>query len=296
MLNSLLAHMLYTPHASQSGGRGLSPALWSRARDSMQNPDGTVGAIMFSDDFTNFAMNQTGDASAALTFPSIEGVGSGGYHCYLDIGASATPLQTDTAADWGGVVRLIGGDTDDDVAVLNTPEFLGYDVANSAERMIIFEARVRLTNVADGSAFIGLGSSEMRAVNGLIASNGAPITTANCIGFNVIEDDPDGWDFIHQAASVDDVRTASMQNAVASTWYKLGFIIDPLADAAERVQIFVDNVKKATFVTGAVVEGTTFPADVGLGLVAIAHTETAATHQKVLDIDWWAAYQGGATG
>ena len=292
------ANSIYTMHVGDhSAGAGisarsLSPRLWSHMYKHSIAPDGGGGCTWFGDDFTNFSLNQAGDASGALTFPSIEGVGAGAYHCYLDVGASVAPIQSDTAADWGGVVRIIGGDTDDDVAVLCTHEFLGYDVANTAQKLTIFEARVRIITVTDGSAFIGLGSAEMRADGGLIAAgSGAPIATANAIGFNIMEDDPNGWDFIHQAASQADVRTSSVQDAVASTWYKLGFVIDPKAPAANRVKIYVDNTEQTSYITSTVVEGTTFPADVGLGLVAATMTETNGTEEKIMDIDWWAVYQ-----
>jgi len=244
-------------------------------------------------------MNQAGDASGALALPTIQAVGTGTYHAYIDVGASAVQLVSDTAADWGGVVRLIGGDTDDDTMVIGTPEFLGYDVAQTlttdpGQKLTIFEARVRLTNVTDGSAFIGLASKDMIANAALVASgDGGPLAASNALGFNVVEGDPDGWDFIHQATGQAEVRTASMQDAVASTWYKLGFVIDPTAPAAKRVKIYVDNVESSTYITATAVEGTTFPADVGLGLVAATMTETNGTEEKVLDIDWWAVYQAG---
>ena len=284
------ANRFYTSHVSQVNGRGLSPLVWQHIDAGASSPDGVGGGVWFGDDFTGFA-GMSAEIGSDLTYPDTAGQTLAGYHAYVDTSGSITRVQTDNLADLGGVVKVIGGDAADDNTAFGTGEYIHYDVATPNQQLTIFEARVRLTTVTDGSAFIGLGSSEMIASAGLIAGSGLPITTANAIGFNVIEDDPDGWDFVYQAAGQTPVRTASLQDAVAATWYKLGFVINPTEIPEKRVKIYVDNVEQSSYVTGTIVEGTAFPADVGLGLVAGSMVETAGTEEKELDIDWWACYQ-----
>jgi len=267
--------------------RGLSPRLWSDIKVANPSTDGNNAGSFYGDDFE--LMQGTGIvAGAALTYPTVTGLSLSGYRCYASIGASLTRVTGEP----GGIIKFEAGDTADDSMIISTGELVALsDSGGSNNKKTVFETRIKLTTIVQGSVFVGLGSQVMVADGGLIASGGAPIATAAAIGFNVDEGDVDGIDFIYQAANTADVRHINpVKVAVADTWYKLGFVFDPAAPDSKKIKVYVDNVEQTTYVTDALMAVAAFPEDEYMGFVAAAMSgDTPADNN--LEIDWWALYQ-----
>ena len=246
---------------------------------------GDNSGTMYADDFTLF-QGCLDVATSALTLPSATAGGLDGYKCYIDVGAKITRVTDDT----GGVILFDAGDTEDDLAIIGTQPLVKIsDTAADAKRTV-FECRVKLNTVAEGSVFIGLADNTMIADGGLIADDGGVIAAGDAIGFSVDEADVDGIDFCYQKTSAVEQRPMTAQVAAADTWYKLGFVYDPSAPQAKRIKVYVDNVEQSTYVTADNIAATTFPDGVDLGFVAASMAgDTPADNG--LEVDWWALYQ-----
>lgn len=298
MFPGLLPHALYTNHASQSGGRGLSPALWKSAYGQMMSPDGLSNAFMFFDDFTDFYPVTVTTAAGQLQPGK-------GYFAYIEADAtvgSILPLATAS----GGVVRFLTStdtsDGDNHDTTLTTGGNVGTlgaisDTAGS-DFITCFEARFRLSSITDGdgSVFIGCGEEGLAAANTpIVDSTGHTASSDDLIGFLVTEDDNDALKFIYRknGQALQTVLTYGTALA-ASTWYKVGFVYDPRAVPAERIKVFVDNVEQSTYVTATNIAAATFPDGEELALVA-SIKGSANNDPQSFDLDWWGFFQGGQT-
>lgn len=257
--------------------RGPSPALWGRIREVIDPND----AYEIFDDFLNFGGTVTTNVG---TYSS----SGGGWTSYEDTGGSIKNLATES----GGVVRITTDTTDNDECWLQpgsvTSVFGAISDTDGSDKLLIFEARVRLGQTATGNAFIGM-SEEGLAAADTITDAGA-FADKDCIGFLILEDDSDGIDFVYKKAGQTIVTKIAVAQAVtASTWYKLGFIYDPNAVADKRITVFVDGVDEGTYVTATNIATATFPDGEELNpLFGVKNSTTTAT---VLDIDWYRAYQ-----
>ena len=288
-----LPHNLFTNHIGQNTS-GLSPRLWSKISGTIMAGDGQKRLILAGDDFVQFQGLSAVASSAALVLPAATVTVAGGasivtgYQCYVDIGGNVERLETDP----GGVVHFVAGNAADEVAIIGSGNLGSLDdpEGSGTARKTAFECRIKLNTVAEGSMFVGLASNELKAVNGLIASNGSPIAAGAHIGFSVNEADLDGIDFTYQEKTLAEQRIATVQTAAADTWYKLGFIYDPDEVAAKRITVYVDNEEQTTYVTKTLIETSTFPDETMLGFAAASMAGNAAADND-LEIDWWAYAQ-----
>ena len=287
--NSMLTSMLLTIHQGQTGGRGLSPRLWTRARGQMLSADGAENAFFIGDDF-NLFQGLTNAISGTTALPSTTVPSVDGYQVYLDSTTTASGISR-LADVTGGVARFAPGATDNHLAIGYSGNLGAISDTAGSDKLTIFETRLRLhTQVTDGSIFAGLASPGAVADGGLIADAGGLKADQGGIGFQVKEDDPDAIDFVYQAASqTQQVVISGVQAAVADTYYKLGFVYDPKAPTANRIRIFVDNDEQSTYVTGTNIAAATFPDGDFLGAYLAAMTE--GTTSRGMDVDWWAFYQ-----
>jgi len=250
-------------------------------------PDGSGGGVWFSDDFTS--ANGLLEAAGALTFPSAISQSIDGYRAYVDIGSSAARVSDVT----GGVLRLSGDNVDNDMIAIGTGDLLEISDTAGSDKLTIFECRIALPSISatSGSRFIGLGNDEVIADDGLIDDTGALITAGGAaIGFSVLDAAAGAIDFTYGAAGqVSTVKTATIQTAVAGTFYKLGFVYNPRAVPSKRITAFVDNVESSTYITATNIAAALFPDGEYMGLAAAVKTD--ATTVASLDIDWWAVYQ-----
>lgn len=286
----LFQSSLYTNHVGQAGSK-LSPRLWSRLVEQALTPDGDAPGIFVYDDFLQF-QGFTNASSGTTALPSTTVPSVDGYKVYVDSATTASGISR-LADVTGGVARFAPGATDNHLAILYGGDLGTLSDTAGSDKLTIFEARIRLaTQVTDGSVFVGLASPGAVVDGGLIADAGGLKADQGGIGFQVKEDDPDGIDFVYQAASqTQQVKINPAQVAVADTWYNLGFLYDPSAPASKRIKVFVDNVEQSTYVTATNIATATFPDGDYLGMFAAAMTE--GTTSRLLDVDCWAFYQAG---
>lgn len=294
MIGSLFANALYTLHQGQSGGRGLSPRLWGKAYGQMLSPDGASNAFMIGDDFLNFGGHSPAiDGTTAL--PSATIPGPNGYGVYTDTTTSACSIAPIATAS-GGVCRIATGATDNHEAWLTAMGNLGVfgaisDTAGS-DKLTIFEARVRVGQVANngGAFFLGLAEEGLAAADTKADDTGV-MASKDFIGFNTIHSDGDLLSINYRKAGADQQSVGSGSALTASTWTKLGFVYDPKEVASKRIKFFIDNVEQSDYVTGDNIAASTFPD--GEELVFLAGIKNGGAAASTLDIDWWQFFQAG---
>jgi hypothetical protein len=284
----LQAQSLYTIHQGQTGGRGLSPRLWSNAVGQGLSPDGFSNGILFYDDFLN---------TGALTLS-----GTIGYGTYGDTGATIANIATAS----GGVLRLATDNSDNDEVSISQGGIVGagwkIDTASGQDKMLIFEARFKLTAVSARNVFVGLAEEGLAVTTGLFSNANPPvIQDKDFIGFYILEGTPTTLRFSYQKASTTGDYTDHdfivSSSVAADTWYKVGFIYDPKATPSEAIRVFLDNDQCATtiprsdIVDSAGVAVAVFPN--GEELTAMFNSKNGGAVAQNLDIDWVAVFQNG---
>lgn len=281
MLGGLFANSLYTIHNGQNNTRLLSPRLWSRAVNAGLTPDGYSGGYFVADDFRGF-----GIGTAVATNVGYYVGEAGAYYSFEDTGGAIAQLATERT----GAVQL-SVDADDDQEC-----WLQYGNATSVsavisdtagdDKLLIFEARFRVSDVV-GNRFIGL-TEEGFAANNAISDAGVLVTTKDYIGFYTAEGAPTALKFGWQKASQTAVNLGTVKTIATSTWYKVGFVYDPDAEASKRIKVYVDNVEHSSYGTATQIAAAAFPDGEELGPTFGVKNVTDIMLQQ---IDFWALYQ-----
>lgn len=281
----ILPNAVFTSHLGQSGGRGLSPRLWSKANGQALSPDGASNGFYIADDFLSFGGTLTSTAGTYF--------GQGG--AYLSYQTNASDTIAQTATDYGGVIRLLGTNADEDEVYLQsgyaTGAFGKISPTAGSNKLTIFEARFRVGQVANTSYNVFLGLAEPGCMaTGFIGAEGV-LADKDLIGFQVIQSDGDALRFVCQNegdAVAISVPIASVSALAADTWYKVGFVYDPTAPASARIKVYCNNAEHGTKITATDMAAATFPDKL---LSFIAGLQIEGTDDKTLDLDWWAFYQ-----
>ncbi len=286
----LLANALYTMHQGQSGGRGLSPRLWAKARGQMLTPDGFNNAYADGDDFVRFG----------TIAPSAGGTTGGfynGYAYYVDTSTNVCSIQQ-IATEVGGVIRFQTSADDNDDANLQAGGTAGVfgKVDSSDPQMLIFETRVRFTQVTNTyNWFVGLSEEGCSATDGVFTDAGA-MADKDRLGFWVLEADGDALVFGYKKAgqTIQSLGTATAISA--ATWYKLGFIYDPDQPPSRRIVPYINNEELAStsFISDTNIAAATFP--MGEEMSFLAGIKNQTTSAQSVDMDWWFAFQNGLSG
>lgn len=285
----LFPNALYTPQVGQSGGRGLSPRLWSRVDGQALAPDGASNGYMIADDFLSFGG----------TVATNVGTYSNGYKSYEDNSNTITQVATEV----GGVLRFTGAAADNNESWLQSGYSTGVlgkisDTAGS-DKLMIFEARFRVSSVVDDvcSLFLGLTEEGLAAQNTKVDDTGV-FADKDRIGFETVHTNGGttgtnaALNFIYEkAGQTAQTLISGVKTLVADTWYKVGFVYDPAAEASKRIRVYVDNVEQSTYVTATQIATATFPDGEELAFLAGMKAGTATASN--LDLDWWAFYQAG---
>jgi len=267
----LMPQSLYTCHAGQAGGRGLSPRIWARVAGQSLSPDGLTNGFLWQEDFLSFGGTVTTNV----------GTYSGGFKSYEDTGGSIAQI----VGIPGGAIKITTDGTDNDEMWMQTGYSAGTmvsitDTAGS-EKLVAFEARVRFTQVGNTyNAFIGL-SEEGLAAADTVTDAGA-LASKDLIGFAVLEADGDALSFVYRKAGAA-VQTVLTTAIAADTWYDIGFIYDPKEVPSKRIKIFIDNVEQSTYVTATNIAAATFPDGESLAVLAGVKNGSAAASR--IDID-----------
>lgn len=288
----LMPSALYTSHRNQSSnGTGPTQLIWDKVMASINTPDGSHGGNLFFDDYNAFQLQAAGKYHGTVPYTGA-------------IDASCTIAQLATGGNLG-VVRLSQDGSDNDEIWLSpgsaTSVMGAINHATAADRRIVaYEARFRVSSVADDvlAVFLGLGEEGLAAVDTKADNTGA-LADKDYIGFDSVHANSGTagtnakLNFVYNEASGAGPVTAisTVQTMVADTWYKVGFIYDPYEQPSKRIKIFVDGVEQSTHVTDAnIIDSTKFPDGEELNpLVGCkAGTGTAST----MDVDWQMAYVG----
>lgn len=284
----LLANALYTMHQGQSGGRGISPRLWAKAKGMMLSPDGFQNAFSDGDDFVRFGTIAPGASGTTGGFYN-------GYAYYVDTSTNVCSIQQ-IATEVGGVIRFQSSADDNDDANLQAGGTAGVfgKVDNTNLKMLIFETRVRFTQVGNTyNWFVGFSEEGCSATDGVFTDAGA-MADKDRLGFWVLEADGDALVYGYKKAGQTIQSLGTAIAISAATWYKLGFILDPEAPPSQRIAFYVNNEDQGTYVTDTLIAAATFPNGEEMSFLAGIKNQT--TSAQSVDMDWWYAFQNGLGG
>lgn len=294
MINGLMANALYTIHQGKSGGRGLSPRLWSRVAGQALSPEGFSNAFFASDDFSNFSGFSPAIAGTTA-LPSATVPAPGGYGMYLDTGTAACSIANLATEDYG-VARLATPAQDNHEVWASAQGNSGVFGAlrSTAPRMTLFESRFRVGSVADdvNSIFLGLHTVGGAAADRKVDNTGA-MADAGFIGVQTLHTNG-GTTGTNAVARIvyrkqgSAIQTVGTFTIAANTWYKFGVLYDPNS-VSERLSFFIDNVRFGTVLSAADCAAAVFPDAVRMSF--LAGTKNGTTTAATLDLDWWAYYQ-----
>lgn len=251
-----------------------SAAIWSKLDALAERPGRTFG---YWDDMCGLVMMPTITTEIGVATAPVP---------YKMFGSSGATITQETD-EIGGVWTLT--EATDNESVSFATEQQPFRISTSVKKLIAFEARIKVSSIADtGSNFvIGLGSDRTLVVGDPIATTGALISTIDFVGFQRLEADGDQLEATYQAGGVAAVvPVANAFTLVADTFVKCGFLYDP--DVDDTLRFFINGIELVTGVTVTAV-GTAGPFDINLGFIC-AHM-AAATTPGTESIDWWKCYQ-----
>lgn len=262
---------------SEMTTRERSPNIWFDCPYE-QIRNGELPGVAFGDDFTNFSQHVSDQDTQQ-------------YSSYIDTGVTIKALPVEY-----GVIEVAGNDADNDEGSITTGGNTGTifklsDAASSRTGPLWFECRIKKASVSDNAAafFIGLAEEGLAGADTLVNDTGVFKTTADCIGFRVLQDNGEEIDFTWQKASQTNQELANIDTMVADTYVKLGFKYDPKQPTASRLRVYINNIEYTTAVTGAQMQAATFPEGEELALLFATKVGTAA--ESKLQLDWWYAAQ-----
>lgn len=264
--------------------RGPSVNIWGDiGKWRADNASGRCG--FFFDDF--------------LPAPYIAATGaSGNWYAYIDTSNLVTGVAAATLADGAmGVVDLYHDATDNDSPAMQFASMVTgapFKISDTAgeDFKLAFECRFAVDSVVDdvNSIFLGLGE-EAFAANDCKVDDTGVMADKDFIGFDSVHTNggTTGTNAIltfryKKNGQTQQTKIATLQTMVASTWYKVGFVIDPSADTTKRGKVFLNGAEQTTYVTGTNIATATFPdgEEVGPVLINKAGTGTAGH----LYLDW----------
>lgn len=275
---------LMAPQVGQRGSK-LSPRLWARLIEEGLSPDGSALGVLLVEDFVSVQGYTNADGPVGqFAFDKDSGAA-----CVQEEGVpSAVKLSSGTSDNGAGTLAACGNKGS--LGVIS-------DTAG-ADKLTVFEARIKLASVADGngSVFVGLADPDTGGANrplkddsGHMLANGAG---DHAIGFVVLEDDNDSLKFQYRNGSGDVVTVLTYGTAlVADQYYNLGFVYDPSAPASEKIKIYIDNVEQGAKVSASSIAASTFPD--GKNMTAVASIKSSGNAAESCHIDLLAFYQAG---
>lgn len=272
-----LAPNIYTMVRGQVNEYGPSPAVWGKVLSRLSAPDGCGGG--------RIRFIESGDVGHVPTVSGSDFDGaSGRVGVFADVASSVVPLGTET-----GVVRVGTGATDNNDVYIATDGNVGASV-KIGEGSIAYEARVRLSSLADVGMIAGLAAPDIG--DAAMADDTFALADRNFVGFHYIAGAATplrfGYRASGQTAQYIDVSTT----LVAATWVKLGFYIeDNPSSSGDRIAIFVNNVHVAS-VSKTAFSAATFPSTAALA--ACLGVKTGAAANKNMDFSFFGCSQSPA--
>jgi len=264
-------------------GRGLSPAIWQAYGFIGGNFNDPSRVGFHFDDFEKFP-----------TMTSV--TDQDGFYTYQDSGVTIAPYATmDNSQEEFGVVCIAANDADNDEGAMElgdgTAGVVRIDPTAGSRAVVAFEARIRLTTVAENHACFAFGLAEPAiCANSALVDNTSALVQKDFIGFQTLQASPSEIDAVYNIAS--GTLAQIKDNAgtlVAATYIKLGGVYDPREAKNEKLKLFIDGAYIGSSVTDAIIAaGTAFPTDEELTLAFLTKSHTQATTAHPAYIDWWA--------
>jgi hypothetical protein len=254
---------------------GCSEEIWHSfpISDKLRNP---ACAIELFDDFDN-----------QPTMSSSTVVLTNRYAYISDTGVVINQIDDIAGNSFKGAVEF-NIDSDNDVAAIQVHGGSSWiSDTGGDERALWFEARVAVTQITAQSVFIGLAERDMTSDTDQVFADGGTIADISCVGFRILEADPDGWDAIHQknGGGGEVVVKNEAQVAVATTFYKFGLVYQPKnALDGKIVRWYVDGVEVGSITSLP----STFPDAVALCPLFLCKSHAAANDVRM---DWWRSAQ-----
>lgn len=291
--------------------RGPSPSIWNANgsnnawwADFLQDP--RLG-LVFWEDFKIAGISPA--AGSAANFGA-----EGNWYAYLDTNG----VITDSGIAGGGIHLAASTTAHQGVALGSLTN--AYQIITSGaayQGRMYFECRVQNSTASYAAStsdfFIGLvdASGTPASAVPITATGGSLATAAGFIGFHKRGGATNGTDFnfVYNVAGGTPVYATNLQNLittvtgtapVGATYYKLGFVYNPAAEAIlissastgqtagtlarPIIQVYVNGQPAAAFLTSTNVGGTAFP--VTLMAPTIAWKQQSTTAAVNADIDW----------
>lgn len=240
------------------------------------------------DDFKFLSKAQP--AISGLTVGPLASEG-GGYTYYLDTATSTCSIAGD-ATSLDGVCRITLGATDNHEGWIQAGAGgnLALFTATSPQRMW-FEARLSAAQITTTSNyFVGLGEAGLAAAD--TVTDAGAMADKDWIGFFALEAASQTLNFGYKkAGQTAQTIISGLQTMVANTFYKVGFMYDPLAPAAQRIKVYLNGVLQATAITATQMAAATFPLEEKMAPLFGIKNNNAAVSAA---LDWWAFSQEAA--
>lgn len=260
------------------GQRGRSVKLWTGIDPHAILMDPTSGVNYFND-FAVFPKHSSTGAAAVTAQ-------LGDFSAFLSQGGAIAHSTTEA----GGVLTLSSDGDNESVTLLGGA---GAILLSTSCKLAVFEARIRLSSVADANtgAFVGLFDPGLAATDVPLTDAGA-LTDNNYIGFHRLEGDGDQIDAVYRASgqTAQTAKADAMVTALTDRWVKVGFRYDLSAPNEKRITYFIDDVALETFTTATQAAAATFPTAASLAPIISINNATGSS-PGTLKIDWIALAQ-----
>ncbi len=182
-------------------------------------------------------------------------------------GSAGTCVSTDTK---GGMITINAGHTDaGDGANLQRSTTVG-EIFEAYTGKLYYECLLYMTACATADLFIGLATIDTTVMTNV------PAISAYGIGFRSLTRDGVLLSGTYNASGT---ATGTGLTLVASTWYKLGFVVDK----DDKAEFYVDGVLVNT--------ETTYIGGTGVNMVPTFVCQSGGTNQPTMNIDWVACFQ-----
>ena len=222
---------------SELSGNGFTDSLWSDCPiDSIRA--GTVQGIIVEPNLAEYDSTASGTRNNC-GLPTFEG------DCTIDGIAVA-----------GGGVALFGTTNDEEASIqfcgdASAPFVIPAD--SSTGKKMWFECEIKKSAITNslGGFFVGL-ASEGIAIANFIDDGGADFATGDLLGFWNDETDDSVGSHVHvvtqKGAAAFDTIIDTVDELVADTYVRLGFVYDPGASDKKKIKFSVNGLPQTTYV------------------------------------------------
>ncbi|MBM4093832.1 MAG: hypothetical protein FJ276_31160 [Planctomycetes bacterium] len=273
--------------------RLLSPKLWKGFAPPINGvfPNTANGnkVVGLFDDFTGFG--RCCPASSGLAYYTSNGIS---YRAFEDDDGSITAAVPTTTpavdANGIGVIKLTGGNTDNDDTVLQAGggSMMPFNVIYATAKELVFECRVKYSSIADGDTdfFFGLFGAAGAVNNGWLADDSAAFADNDLLGFTrTLSTGTSALKFVYdRVGGTTGTHATTVHTMVADTYFKVGF---RWKQQTRKTEIYT-NGEYVTAVAASVAAATPWPT---LYMNFLAGVKYQATTQDSMYIDWWACAQ-----